>query len=97
MTYLIQQSSSVFDESFLFRALLSRETLQQDLKEWDQRLMAIWANQPADLFDLAMADTVRQYPSMPLEPYQDMLKGMLMDVPGRVLMDFELIQGYYFE
>lgn len=35
-----------------------------------------------DLFDLAMADTVRTYPSLSIKPFKDMILGMIMDVPG---------------
>lgn len=64
------------------RALLNREVLRHDLSEWSARLDATWAGQPADLFDLALADTVRQYPTLSKAPFQDMIKGMVMDVPG---------------
>jgi hypothetical protein len=64
------------------RALLNRETLTKDLQEWERRLERIWSNQPVDLFDLAMTDTVREYPRMDIQPYRDMIKGMVMDVPG---------------
>eukprot|EP00981_Chlorochromonas_danica_P002231 scaffold437_cov168-Ochromonas_danica.AAC.48 len=64
------------------RALLSRESLQADLEDWSRRLEGIWRGQPVDLFDLAMADTVRAYPTLSIEPFQDMIKGMVMDVPG---------------
>lgn len=35
-----------------------------------------------DLFDLAMSDTVKKYPAMDIQPYKDMIAGMIMDVPG---------------
>lgn len=62
--------------------LLNRENLEVDLKEWTERLDKIWKGEPIDLFDLAMADTVKKYPDMSIEPYRDMVKGMVMDVPG---------------
>jgi 15-cis-phytoene synthase len=64
------------------RALFSRDNLKRDLRDWEERLDRIWDNQPVDLFDLAMADTVRTYPNMEIQPYRDMIAGMLMDVPG---------------
>jgi len=64
------------------RALINREILKADLEIWDRRLDDIWRNHPVDLFDLAMADTVQRYPKMDLQPYRDMIKGMVMDVPG---------------
>eukprot|EP00596_Hydrurales_sp_CCMP1899_P006066 CAMPEP_0119036566 /NCGR_PEP_ID=MMETSP1177-20130426/4356_1 /TAXON_ID=2985 /ORGANISM="Ochromonas sp, Strain CCMP1899" /LENGTH=216 /DNA_ID=CAMNT_0006996625 /DNA_START=675 /DNA_END=1325 /DNA_ORIENTATION=- len=35
-----------------------------------------------DLFDLAMVDTLRAYPRLSIEPFRDMIAGMVMDVPG---------------
>lgn len=64
------------------RALISKDTLTRDLSIWEQRLDQIWSGQAADLFDLAMADTVRTYPTMSVQPYKDMIAGMVMDVPG---------------
>lgn len=64
------------------RALLNREVLEQDLRDWEERLDGIWNNKPLDLFDLAMADTVQAYPTLPIQPFKDMIAGMVMDVPG---------------
>ena len=44
---------------------------------WEQRLTAIWQGQPLDLFDLALADTVRAYPGLSRQPFQDMILGMV--------------------
>ena len=57
------------------RALLNREILRKDLKDWDLRLDMIWNQQPVDLFDLAMSDTVRTYPTITVTPYRDMIAG----------------------
>ena len=65
------------------RALMkSIETLEADLESWTERTERIWSNKPIDLFDYAMADTVQNYPSLSIQPYKDMIKGMIMDVPG---------------
>lgn len=64
------------------RALLNRDILKKDLIDWDRRLERIWNGEPIDLFDLALADTVKTYPTMPIQPYKDMIAGMIMDVPG---------------
>lgn len=64
------------------RALISKDTLTRDLQEWERRLDGIWNGEAVDLFDLAMADTVRKYPLMDAKPYKDMIAGMVMDVPG---------------
>lgn len=64
------------------RALINREVLADDLKKWNERLDLIWANKPVDLFDHAMADTVKVYPTLSIQPYRDMIDGMVMDIPG---------------
>lgn len=64
------------------RALMNKEVLEADLQVWENRLSDIWADHPVDLFDLAMADTVKKYPGMDAQPYRDMIAGMVMDVPG---------------
>ena len=62
--------------------LLNRDTLSDDLVLWNQRLESIFNNEPYDLFDFAMVDTVKKYPDLSIEPFKDMIKGMVMDVPG---------------
>ena len=64
------------------RALLNRDVLKSDLEVWSNRLDDIWKDHPVDLFDLAMSDTVKKFPNMDIQPYQDMIEGMVMDVPG---------------
>eukprot|EP01038_Epipyxis_sp_PR26KG_P005806 gene5806-8012_t len=64
------------------RALLNKETLQKDLKSWNERLDMLWNDKPADLFDLAMSDTIKKYPTLSIAPFRDMIDGMVMDVPG---------------
>jgi phytoene synthase len=63
-------------------AQLNPTVLDRDLEEWNRRLDLIWDHRSMDMFDLAMADTVRAYPTMDIQPYRDMIKGMIMDVPG---------------
>lgn len=77
------------------RALLNRETLEKDLVEWEDRLDRIWKQEPLDLFDLAMADTVKAYPDLSIVPFQDMIKGMIMDVPGLGQERYETFDDLY--
>ena len=62
--------------------LLNRDTLTDDLKLWNNRLDGIWKGVPVDLFDYAMVDTLKKYPDLSIEPFREMIKGMVMDVPG---------------
>lgn len=64
------------------RALLDRDVLSSDLAKWNDRLNHIWNDRPHDLFDLALSDTVKRYPTLPISPFRDMIDGMVMDVPG---------------
>lgn len=57
-------------------------TMDADLETWNQRLDDIWANRPWDALDATLCDVRARYPSMSIEPYKDMIKGMVMDVPG---------------
>jgi len=62
--------------------MLNPTQLDSDLTEWNRRLNGIWEGKPSDMFDLAMADTVRYYPTLSIDPFREMVKGMVMDVPG---------------
>lgn len=64
------------------RALLNQDVLKEDLNAWTERLDKVWRGEPEDLFDLAMSDTVNTYPDLPIQPFRDMIEGMIMDVPG---------------
>lgn len=55
-------------------------SLRQKLSEWESRLEQVWAGYPQDALDLALADTVRNYPGLRIDPFRDMIQGMLMDV-----------------
>ena len=59
--------------------------LTQEIEEWEGRLERIWEGIPTDTLDLALADTVVQYPDLPIAPFKDMVLGMLMDTPGHPL------------
>lgn len=52
------------------------------IERWNRRLDEIWQQDPYDIFDVAMADTVRTYPTLDIQPFRDMIAGMIMDVPG---------------
>eukprot|EP00746_Dinoflagellata_sp_MGD_P166497 gnl/MRDRNA2_/MRDRNA2_96416_c0_seq1.p1 gnl/MRDRNA2_/MRDRNA2_96416_c0~~gnl/MRDRNA2_/MRDRNA2_96416_c0_seq1.p1 ORF type:complete len:629 (+),score=94.68 gnl/MRDRNA2_/MRDRNA2_96416_c0_seq1:150-2036(+) len=64
------------------QAMLNPTQLDRDLVDWNRRLNGIWEGQPTDMFDLAMADTVRAYPTLSIDPFKEMIEGMVMDVPG---------------
>ncbi len=57
-------------------------TMDADLDQWNRRLDDIWAGKPWDALDATLCDVRARYPTMSIEPYKDMIKGMVMDVPG---------------
>eukprot|EP00633_Aureoumbra_lagunensis_P008092 CAMPEP_0197320616 /NCGR_PEP_ID=MMETSP0891-20130614/61078_1 /TAXON_ID=44058 ORGANISM="Aureoumbra lagunensis, Strain CCMP1510" /NCGR_SAMPLE_ID=MMETSP0891 /ASSEMBLY_ACC=CAM_ASM_000534 /LENGTH=256 /DNA_ID=CAMNT_0042812111 /DNA_START=344 /DNA_END=1117 /DNA_ORIENTATION=- len=65
--------------------MLGPDRMAQDLEKWEHRLEKIWRNEPTDTLDLALADTKQRYPDLDIQPYRDMIKGMLMDTPGHAL------------
>jgi len=70
--------------------MLGPERMTQDLKAWKGRLDRIWVGEPTDNLDLALADAKKRYPELSIDPYVDMIDGMLMDTPGH-----ELFQDRY--
>lgn len=63
------------------RALMNPEAMKADLAAWETRLYEVWDGRPEDSLDMALLDTIRRYPSMPIQPYLDMIQGMIMDTP----------------
>mmetsp|Transcript_14060 Transcript_14060/g.15278 ORF Transcript_14060/g.15278 Transcript_14060/m.15278 type:complete len:501 (+) Transcript_14060:56-1558(+) len=54
-----------------------------DLGTWEMRLENLWKyGEVEDVFDLCLLDVLVKYPSLPTTPFVDMIRGMLMDVPG---------------
>jgi phytoene synthase len=56
------------------------ESLRQTLADWERRLERVWAGYAQDALELALFDTVRKFPSLRMDPFRDMIQGMLMDV-----------------
>jgi len=58
------------------------EEMLSDLGVWEMRLENLWKyGEVEDVFDLCLLDVLVQYPSLPITPFTDMVRGMLMDVP----------------
>ena len=55
-------------------------SLRDELDEWRARLSDVWRGRAHDLLDLALVDTVQKYPELTIEPFEDMVKGMVMDL-----------------
>jgi 15-cis-phytoene synthase len=55
----------------------------RDLSAWEVRLENLFERGIVeDVYDLCLLDCRIQYPAMDIAPYMDMIRGMLMDVPG---------------
>jgi 15-cis-phytoene synthase len=54
-----------------------------DLSSWELRLENLWRiGQVVDVYDLCLLNVRIQYPTLDIQPFMDMIRGMLMDVPG---------------
>jgi phytoene synthase len=61
----------------------SDEDMLKDLGSWEMRLENLWqSGDVEDVFDLCLLDVLVKYPNLPITPFMDMIRGMLMDVPG---------------
>eukprot|EP00546_Thalassionema_frauenfeldii_P013524 CAMPEP_0178913828 /NCGR_PEP_ID=MMETSP0786-20121207/11063_1 /TAXON_ID=186022 /ORGANISM="Thalassionema frauenfeldii, Strain CCMP 1798" /LENGTH=471 /DNA_ID=CAMNT_0020586621 /DNA_START=318 /DNA_END=1730 /DNA_ORIENTATION=- len=58
------------------------EDMLTDLSSWEIRLENLWnSGAVEDVFDLCLLDVRIRYPNLPIVPFIDMVRGMLMDVP----------------
>lgn len=61
----------------------SEKEMLDDLASWEMRLENLWKyGEVEDVYDLCLLDVLVKYPSLPITPFTDMIRGMLMDVPG---------------
>lgn len=60
----------------------SNEEMLRDLGAWEMRLENLWKfGEVVDVLDLCLLDVLVKYPTLPITPFVDMIRGMLMDVP----------------
>lgn len=53
-----------------------------DLSEWEIRLERLFdRGEVVDVLDLPLLDCKVKYPTLPITPFSDMIRGMLMDIP----------------
>lgn len=61
----------------------SDDEMLKDLASWEMRLERLWKfGEVQDAFDLCLLDVLVKYPTLPITPFMDMIRGMLMDVPS---------------
>ena len=69
-------------------------SLRTELSDWGERLEAVWRGTAHDLIDLALVDTIQKYPDLDIEPFEDMIKGMVMDLDQNRFETFEELYVY---
>jgi len=69
-------------------------SLRSELAEWGERLKDVWKGRAHDVIDLALVDTVEKYPGLRIEPFEDMIKGMVMDLDQNRFESFEELYVY---
>ena len=58
------------------------QSMLLDLSSWEMRLEQLWGSgKVVDVYDLCLLDVRINYPTMDIQPFMDMIRGMLMDVP----------------
>jgi phytoene synthase len=61
----------------------NNEDMLHDLSLWELRLENLWMyGEVVDVYDLCLLDSLVRYPNLDITPFLDMIRGMLMDVPG---------------
>jgi phytoene synthase len=63
----------------LVDGMQAESTDAETLFNWEKQLEATFRGNPIHASDIALADTVKQYP-MPIQPFKDMISGMRMDL-----------------
>ena len=56
-------------------------SLRTELADWRRRTQGIWEGKSYDMIDLALVDTVQNYPSLSIEPFEDMIKARRRRAP----------------
>lgn len=54
--------------------------LREVLTDWERRLENIFEGRAFDSLDLALVDALGNFPDIVIDPFRDMVKGMIMDV-----------------
>ncbi|MGK7951189.1 MAG: 15-cis-phytoene synthase CrtB [Xenococcaceae cyanobacterium] len=68
-------------------------TTTETLVQWEQQLESVFAGYPLDDLDVALVDTIRQYP-LEIQPFKDMIAGQRMDLYRNRYEDFEQLKLY---
>lgn len=69
-------------------------SLRSELAEWRRRTQDIWRGVAYDSIDLALVDTIQRYPELTIQPFEDMIKGMVMDLDQNRFETFDELYLY---
>ncbi|MEM6614284.1 MAG: 15-cis-phytoene synthase CrtB [Cyanobacteria bacterium P01_C01_bin.72] len=71
----------------------AKYTTQETLAEWEHQLESIFAGHPLDNTDVALVDTIQNYP-LGIQPFRDMIAGQRMDLVRNRYQTFEELKLY---
>jgi 15-cis-phytoene synthase len=71
----------------------SAMTTPETLDLWEKQLESIFAGQPVESFDVALADTIQRFP-VDIQPFRDMIAGQRMDLYRSRYETFEELYLY---
>ena len=71
----------------------ARYTTKETLAGWEQQLESVFAGYPIDDTDVALVDTIQNYP-MGIQPFRDMIAGQHMDLTRNRYQTFEELKLY---
>lgn len=73
---------------------LDAQILGTQLDAWEERLEGLFAGEPQDDFDVALVDTIAQFPDLDIQPFRDMIEGQRMDLYRSRYETFEELNLY---
>ncbi|MEM7556565.1 MAG: 15-cis-phytoene synthase CrtB [Cyanobacteria bacterium P01_A01_bin.84] len=68
-------------------------TTPETLDLWEQQLESIFASNPVEDFDVALVDTIKQFP-IDIQPFRDMIAGQRMDLHRNRYQTFDELYLY---
>ena len=71
----------------------AKYTTKETLAEWEQQLESAFAGCPIDDTDVALVDTIQNYP-LGIQPFRDMIAGQQMDLVRNRYQTFEELELY---
>jgi phytoene synthase len=69
-------------------------TTPETLELWEQQLESVFAGHPVDDMDVALVDTIQQFPDLDIQPFRDMIAGQRMDLYRSRYETFEQLNLY---